>query len=66
MPKTLFFALLASAVALIAAPNAQSEETKPAMTAATKAAAKPDFSGFAAALVAAVMAGFVSSDCAFG
>ncbi|RVD45804.1 alpha/beta hydrolase [Mesorhizobium sp. M4B.F.Ca.ET.215.01.1.1] len=45
MPKNLFFAMLASAVALITAPDAQSEETKPAMTAATKAAVKPERSG---------------------
>ncbi|WP_189522790.1 hypothetical protein [Mesorhizobium sp. M2E.F.Ca.ET.166.01.1.1] len=45
MPKSLFFAMLASAVALITAPDAQSEETKPAMTAATKAAVKQERSG---------------------
>lgn len=45
MPKTLFFAMLASAVALIAAPSAQSEETKPAMTSETKALVKPQKSG---------------------
>ncbi|BCG94912.1 alpha/beta fold hydrolase [Mesorhizobium sp. 131-2-1] len=45
MPKTLFFAMLASAAALIAVPNAQSEETKPAMTSETKALVKPEKSG---------------------
>ena len=45
MPKTLFFAILASAMALIAVPSAQSEETKPAMTGETKALLKPEKSG---------------------
>jgi len=45
MPKTLFFAILASAMTLIAPPRAQSEETKPAMTSETKTLLKPEKSG---------------------
>jgi len=45
MPKTLFFAILASAMTLIASPSAQSEETKPAMTSETKTLLKPEKSG---------------------
>ena len=45
MPKTLFFAILASAAALIATPSAQSEESKPAMTTEAKAPIKPEKSG---------------------
>lgn len=45
MPKTLFFAILASAMTLIASPSAKSEETKPAMTSETKALLKPEKSG---------------------
>lgn len=45
MPKTLFFAILASAMTLIASPSAQSEETKPVMTSETKALLKPEKSG---------------------
>jgi len=46
MSKTLFFAVLASAVALVATPNAKSEEVKPAMTATqNKASVKPEKSG---------------------
>ena len=45
MPKTLFFAILASAMTLIASPRAQSEETKPAMTSETKTLLKPEKSG---------------------
>ncbi|MBZ9864124.1 alpha/beta hydrolase [Mesorhizobium sp. CA15] len=45
MPKTLFFAILASAMTLIAPPSAQSEETKPVMTSETKALLKPEKSG---------------------
>ena len=45
MPKTLFSAILASAMTLIASPRAQSEETKPAMTSETKTLLKPEKSG---------------------
>ncbi|RWB16685.1 MAG: alpha/beta hydrolase [Mesorhizobium sp.] len=45
MSKTLFLAILASVVALIAAPDAQSEESKPAMTTEAKALLKPERSG---------------------
>jgi pimeloyl-ACP methyl ester carboxylesterase len=46
MSKTLFFAVLASAVALVATPSAKSEEVKPVMTTAqTKASAQPEKSG---------------------
>jgi len=45
MPKSLFVAILASAMALIASPSAQSEETRPAMTSETKALVKPEKSG---------------------
>ncbi|MBZ9858697.1 alpha/beta fold hydrolase [Mesorhizobium sp. CA12] len=45
MPKTLFFAILASAMTLIASPSAQSEDTKPVMTSETKALLKPEKSG---------------------
>jgi len=46
MSRTLFFAVLASAVALVATPSAKSEEVKPAMTTAqNKAPAKPEKSG---------------------
>ncbi|MBZ9659392.1 alpha/beta hydrolase [Mesorhizobium sp. ESP-6-4] len=45
MPKTLFFAILASAMTLIASPSAKSEETKPVMTSETKALLKPEKSG---------------------
>ncbi|TPJ77065.1 alpha/beta hydrolase [Mesorhizobium sp. B2-6-2] len=45
MPKTVFFAILASAMTLIASPSAKSEETKPAMTSETKALLKPEKSG---------------------
>ena len=45
MPKSLFFAILASAMALIATPSAQSEETKPAMTSETKVLVSPEKSG---------------------
>lgn len=45
MSKTLFFAVLASAVALVATPSAKSEEIKPAMTTEAKAPVKPEKSG---------------------
>ncbi len=45
MSKTLFFAVLASAVALVATPSAKSEEIKPAMTTEAKAPLKPEKSG---------------------
>ncbi|MDX8511333.1 alpha/beta fold hydrolase [Mesorhizobium captivum] len=45
MSKTLLLAILASAVALIAAPDARSEESKPAMTTEAKALLKPEKSG---------------------
>ncbi|MBZ9882525.1 alpha/beta hydrolase [Mesorhizobium sp. CA10] len=45
MPKTLFFAILASAMTLIASPSAKSEETKPAMISEAKALLKPEKSG---------------------
>ncbi|TPI15359.1 alpha/beta hydrolase [Mesorhizobium sp. B4-1-3] len=45
MSKTLFFAIFASAMALIATPSAQSEETKSAMASETKALLKPEKSG---------------------